>query len=1416
MTDNNGSSSGQLPKLDTGNFTYWYDALEIHARTIEADNQLVAPHTASPDPATEATHQKKLDLLRKAIMQSLTTDVIRILPPHVLRYDPHTICRIIRNAVDSSSTENHEILDAEARSIQFHPGTDATEYVNKHRELRYRMQVAKYPNIADERTTVRYMLQGLNHHPDMGTLAIVMAGQPPQTIQSFTNHVQQVQLMQAQTQTQQPRTSTYVKRNRSAQRPNKTRPAVHTYNYPKPKGHQGPWCAQHGSMTHNTAQCYARRQKYHTAQASARVADTEDCETGNQHSALQTMHERLAALEASIHGHATPSDGKSHFILDSGANPTHTARPHATMQRSTGTLTKTATGQCAPITHTGCITIAQKNKKLKVPAVHTPQIKENLLSVHDLAAHGHVTFSRTNATLHKPVKLPPALLTAKYHNGQYRFTQQATAKGARTFIHKNPVKRNTGTTTTPITPHHAPTTKTRHSRSGVPINTQHHKSIPISLRNAPEPPTKAPQSSNGRQQMHEWHLKLNHMHPKTIAHMSKHQLLPGLPPGLKDHSATMTCSGCIDGKTAKRPHRRTTHDTIRGDSLSSDVCGPIKPTSTHNANYFLTVIDTKTRYIWVHCINNRAQVPHTIINAIDQVATENGQQPSLLVTDNAKEYLAKQVQYKLRERGIKYRATTPYTPQENSLAERINRTLMEKVRATLSHSKLHAVHWQDALHDAVYKYNITYHHSTRNIPHTQWYDAKPRVQRIFTFGQLGYTPILKPHLPKLHNKATPVRYMYGLDETHICVQDIQTRRYKKMRAIDFRAYHKHSDPCLNTTATYKAHVHTKRKARSTGHSTKRRTNGTRRPQAVPTKIETTTPPPKNLKQARQYPDATQWGKAHDAELEQLDAMKAIDWHSQVKGTDRRNIIPTTMTYRYKRYQNETRHKARCSIRGDRMTPNIHYDPDKTATYMADRTTIRTLFALAASRQMVIEHFDISGAYLHEAYKHDKNVYVWQPQRFNGTYKHKATHGQLKGNLYGTPAAANIYSTQLHAHLKKHGYTQMRSDTSLFTKKSADHLIIVGISMDDFLPIATHKYLIDDLYNILQKKYTVKRLGRPRKYLNWTIRYTSRGIHISQPEHIESVVKLLSQYGCNRRTTPYLDGISMDPPSEDEDMRVDIATVYAKAVGEIRYIADSARPDIAFAATTLSRALKKPTKRHWNLLQRLTQYLHSTKEEGILMPAVNQRQVTISAYSDADFATDQTSRKSITGMISMVNGAPVQWLARQQPVVAKSTCEAEYIAASETTALTLWLHSLLTEVRLPTRKPTLHVDNTAAVQMAKSMGATKRRKCIDVRYHYLHDTVQRGRMSIMRIPSHEQYADILTKPLKATLYRHHKNNIRIHDIRDTLPSRQGECGSIQNQSQTLAQRARTSTVVPSRQGTTSDRALPLGRLHPTGE
>ena len=138
-----------------------------------------------------------------------------------------------------------------------------------------------------------------------------------------------------------------------------------------------------------------------------------------------------------------------------------------------------------------------------------------------------------------------------------------------------------------------------------------------------------------------------------------------------------------------------------------------------------------------------------------------------------------------------------------------------------------------------------------------------------------------------------------------------------------------------------------------------------------------------MRQARRYPDAHQWATAHNAELDQLDSMNAFRWISPDYITGKHVLVGTIMNYRYKRDSGGKIKalKARCAIRGDRMRPNLHFDPEKVATFMADKSSIRLLLALAARDDLLIEHFDIKCAYLHELYQHRNPAYVYVSHGF---------------------------------------------------------------------------------------------------------------------------------------------------------------------------------------------------------------------------------------------------------------------------------------------------------------------------------------------------------------------------------------------------------------------------------------------------
>lgn len=219
-----------------------------------------------------------------------------------------------------------------------------------------------------------------------------------------------------------------------------------------------------------------------------------------------------------------------------------------------------------------------------------------------------------------------------------------------------------------------------------------------------------------------------------------------------------------------------------------------------------------------------------------------------------------------------------------------------------------------------------------------------------------------------------------------------------------------------------------------------------------------TPPPRSRKQTQRYPDATQWGAAHDLELSKLDDAGAIQWLSPTQIPAKAKMIPLTMTYRCKRDPNRAvnEHKARCSVRGDLMKPHVHFNPAHKASHMADKSSVRLLLALNAAGNLKCEHLYITSAYIHEKYQHSKPVYVKQHPRFNGKLKHMGSGGLLVKNLYGTPSGGYYYVKGAQQYLRHRHYQQSEQDCCLsFQLHSATSFIFIAMSSDDFLVVASH-------------------------------------------------------------------------------------------------------------------------------------------------------------------------------------------------------------------------------------------------------------------------------------------------------------------------------------------------------------------------
>lgn len=207
------------------------------------------------------------------------------------------------------------------------------------------------------------------------------------------------------------------------------------------------------------------------------------------------------------------------------------------------------------------------------------------------------------------------------------------------------------------------------------------------------------------------------------------------------------------------------------------------------------------------------------------------------------------------------------------------------------------------------------------------------------------------------------------------------------------------------------------------------------------------------------------------------------------------------------------------------------------------------------------------------------------------------------------------------------------------------------------------------------------------------------------------------------------------------------------MGALLFASAACRPDIAQATNTLSRFTGSPGKTHWNALIHLLRYISGTKSYAIVYLRDAPGGITPVTYVDADYAACVDTRRSTSGILTMMAGGATFWQSKRQDVVALSTTEAEYMALAKGAQQARWVHHFLAEVGHGLPLPShLKSDNKSAIAISENPKFHSRVKHIDIRFHYLRDAVRSGELKVEYIPSEDNPADILTKSLGTTLHR----------------------------------------------------------------
>ncbi len=185
-----------------------------------------------------------------------------------------------------------------------------------------------------------------------------------------------------------------------------------------------------------------------------------------------------------------------------------------------------------------------------------------------------------------------------------------------------------------------------------------------------------------------WHKRYGHLNGQSLRQLASEELVDGFDhDGLKQ---IVFCEPCTIGK-----HHRSPFPVGGGtraekplDLVHSDVCGKLNVKSVGGAEYFLTFIDDFSRYIWVFFLKRKDEMFSLFLGWKAMVDRVTGQQFKVLRSDNGGEYKSNRFVEYLRSEGVRHELTVPKNPQQNGVAERCNRTLVEMTRSMLSGSGL--------------------------------------------------------------------------------------------------------------------------------------------------------------------------------------------------------------------------------------------------------------------------------------------------------------------------------------------------------------------------------------------------------------------------------------------------------------------------------------------------------------------------------------------------------------------------------------------------------------------------------------------------------------------------------------------------------------------------------------------------------
>ncbi|GJS12476.1 ribonuclease H-like domain-containing protein [Tanacetum coccineum] len=370
--------------------------------------------------------------------------------------------------------------------------------------------------------------------------------------------------------------------------------------------------------------------------------------------------------------------------------------------------------------------------------------------------------------------------------------------------------------------------------------------------------------------------------------------------------------------------------------------------------------------------------------------------------------------------------------------------------------------------------------------------------------------------------------------------------------------------------------------------------------------------------------------------------------------------------------------------------------------------------------------DVNNAFLYGDL--DEVVYMRPPE---GYFPEGNKVCKLKKSLYGLKQAPRQWNAKLTSTLIENGFGQSKYDYSLFTKTDKGVFLALLVYVDDIIITGNNIAEIEKFKIFLKSKFRIKELEKLKYFLGIEVVHTDKGICLNQRKY---VLDLLSEYGmlsCKPVDIPLLSKLIISNEATTCDPVLENIIDYQKLMGKLIYLTNI-RPDISYVMHCLSRFMHSPLKSHLKTAFKILRYLKGYPGLGIHF--VKTSGMSLSAFSDADWAKCFITRKFVTGYCIFLNNSLISWKSKKQNTLSKSSTESEYRALALVTSEVIWILKILKDLKIENLLPVnLHCDSNSAIKIAANPVFHERTKHLEIDLYFVREKILKGVVKTVKIP-----------------------------------------------------------------------------------